>query len=236
MKSAIALFLAMGVFSCGLSTETGTISVTGSGEVLVTPDVAHLQLSISETAPTTRQAQNETNAKLAEVLKSLQNLEVAERDIQTSAISFSQDTEYDSSTRRSTVVGQIVSQTLNVQFKELTERPELLPSVLDVLGGINGIRINSLSFSLEDPQAHYVVARKLAFEKAQQKAEELAEYANLRLGAAVQISEQSVSYAANQFLQRNFALSEAESSSGSQVPGGEIPIKYDVSVVWETHR
>jgi uncharacterized protein YggE len=236
MKSVIFLFLALGLLSCGIGSEPGQISVTGSGEVQVTPDVAHLQLSISETAPTTRQAQNQTNAKLAEVLQSLEELEVADRDIQTSAITFTQDTEYDSSTRRSRVVGQIVSQSLSVQFKELTERPELLPEVLDVLGGINGIRINSLSFSLEDPQTHYIVARKLAFEKAQQKAAELAQYANLKLGAAVQISELNLSFGSSQLTQRNMAFDESVSTSSSQVPGGEIPIKYEVSVIWETLR
>jgi uncharacterized protein YggE len=235
MKTSIFTFLAMALLSCGLGSEPGQIFVSGTGEVMVSPDIARLSITLSEKAPTTKEAQNRTNIKLEEVLVALTEAGVQERDIQTSAITFTQDTEYDPERRRNEVIGQIVSQSLNIQFKALDEKPELLPTVLDVLGGIDNIRISNLLFDLEDPQSHYVTARKLAFEKAQQKAQELAEYAGLKLGKARKIVEQgsrdNLNIAFN-------TLSRAESANngGSQVPGGQITLQYTVEVDWETYR
>lgn len=113
-----------------------------------------------------------------------------------------------------------------------------MASVLDSLGSIDGIEIGNLTFSIADPQEFYIEARRLAFAKAQQKGAELASYAGLKLGRAVTISETgtgSIPYSGYGMVQRNVAMMESDSSVPSEIPGGEISISYDISIVFETN-
>ena len=237
MKKIIIALSVVLLFSCGLEKKTGTISVSGTGDVVVSPDTAQLRITVTERGQTTKEAQNLSNAKIGEVIDGLKSAGIAQNNIQTSAITFSNDNVWNSETRRNEIVGQIVSQSVSVKFEKLDESPDVLGSVLDSLGKIDGIEIGNLSFSIDDPQPLYIEARRLAFEKAEQKAQELAEYADLKLGKAVNISEsgaESVPYMNNAMLMRNEAVMEYSGGTPSEIPGGEISIRYNLSVVFET--
>lgn len=224
--------------SCGFNREPGTISVSGTGSVLVTPDTAQLRITISERGKTTKEAQSRSNIKIKEVMEGLKDAGVSENNIQTSAISFSNDTEWDANSRRNEIVGQIVSQSVSVKFVKLDESPDILPSVLDTLGSIDNIVIGNLIFSLDDPGPQYIDARQLAFQKAQQKASELAEHGEIQLGRAVSISEVStgaISMTNNiQMLTDNETRGDIAGAT-SDIPGGEISIRYSIDVVFETY-
>lgn len=238
MKKILMFIPAVLLFSCSGGQTAGTISVSGRGEVTAVPDTAQLYVTVSEKAETTRAARKLTNGKIDEALAALEAAGVADKDLQTSAIRFSNDYEWDNEARRNVLAGQIVSQTLTVRFRELDDSPEILAAALDALGGINGIEIGNLQFSLSDPQSLYVEARRLAFEKARQKAGELASYAGIDLGKAVNITESGSSpvypLAGNAMVQRNVAFAEYDSAAPSEIPGGEISITYDISVVFQT--
>ncbi len=226
-------------FSCGINKAPGTISVSGTGNVLVTPDTAQLRITVSERGKTTKEAQNESNIKIREVMEGLKEAGVSGNNIQTSAISFSNETVWNTNTRRNDLVGQIVSQSVSVKFDKLDESPGILPSVLDTLGSIDSIEIGNLIFSLNDPGPQYIEARQLAFKKAEQKAIELAEYAGISLGRAISISEASIGAMP---LTGNIQMKLFESESGgditgtpSEIPGGEISIRYEINVLFETN-
>jgi uncharacterized protein len=238
MKKLLIALSAVLLFSCGLEKETGTISVNGTGDVIVSPDTAQLRISVTEKGQTTKEAQNMSNAKIGEVLTGLKSAGIEDNNIQTSAITFSNDNLWNPETRRNEIAGQIVSQSVTVKFENLDESPDFLASVLDTLGTIDGIGIGNLSFSIDDPQPLYIEARRLAYEKAKQKAEELAEYAGMKLGKAMSISEGGAGpapYMGNVMLQRNIAVLDSGTGAPSEVPGGEISISYNISVVFETH-
>lgn len=226
------------LFSCGLAKESGTISVSGSGSVMAAPDTAQLVLTVSEKAKTTKEAQNLANGKISLVTETLNGAGIDMKNIATSAIRFSKDYIWNDQTRRNEIIGQVVSQTVTVKFNDLDGSPSLLASVLDSLGSIDGIEIGNLMFSIAYPQEYYIEARRLAFEKAKQKAYELSDYAGLKLGRAVSITETgtgNLPYGGYGMVQRNVAVMEYEGAAPSEVPGGEIPISYDISIVFETN-
>lgn len=235
LVSVAILFLS----SCGGQDFPGSISVSGDGSVTVAPDTAHLRITVAEKGKTTKEAQNLTNKKIQEVLSALHYAGLEDSDMQTSALRFDNETEWDNDARKTIIIGRIVSQTISVTFSNLDEKPDTLVSTLDSLGNIDGIEIGNLAFSIEDPQEHYIEARRLAFEKAKQKATELANYAEVTLGKASGISEGS-SYAAPAgpiMVQSNIMRSYDDSTGGSissELPGGEITISYSVHVVFET--
>ena len=136
------------------------------------------------------------------------------------------------------MVGQILSQSVSVKFEKLDKSPGILPSVLDTLGAIDRIEIGNLVFSIDDPEVQYIEARRLAFQKAEQKAGELAGYAGIKLGRAVSISENSTGFMP---LTSNVQMALYESRESdmagapSAVPGGEISVDYEITVIFETH-
>lgn len=235
----ILLSISMLLFaSCGNQEIPGNISISGDGSVTVAPDTAHLRITVSEKGKTTKEAQNQTNKKIQEVLSALHYAGLNDANLQTSALRFDNETEWDNETRTSRIVGRIVSQSINVTFRDLDQKPDTLISTLDTLGDIDGIELGNLSFSIEDPQEYYITARKLAFEKAQQKATELASYANVTLGKASSINEGSSYMPPGPMVQSNFAREYDGIDGGyvgSELPGGEITISYSVHVIFETY-
>jgi uncharacterized protein len=124
---------------------------------------------------------------------------------------------------------------LVVKFENLESNPRLLATTLDVLGSVDGIQIGNLGFSMQDTTDHYVEARKLAFDKAMQKARELASYADVKLGKALTIDEVQGS-TGFPMVQSNVARSYDSSDTGNtELPGGEIEISVALDVVFETH-
>lgn len=225
--------------SCGMGKEPGTIAVSGTGSVLVSPDTAQLRITVSERGKTTKEAQNESNKKIKAVMEGLKTAGVSEDNIQTSAISFTSDYIWNNDTRRNELVGQIISQSVSVIFEKLDDSPGTLPTVLDTLGTIDKIEIGNLLFSLNDPGPRYIEARQLAFKKAEQKASELAGYAGITLGRAVSISEASTG-SMPMTGNTQLKLYESEYKGGmadepSDVPGGKISISYNINVVFETN-
>lgn len=69
------------------------LSVQGKGEVYAAPDMATLSISLSKTAPTTKEAQNFVATKMSEVQSLLKNFPIKAEDIQTQNITIG--TEYD---------------------------------------------------------------------------------------------------------------------------------------------
>ncbi|HRI36621.1 MAG TPA: SIMPL domain-containing protein [bacterium] len=165
-----------------------TVSVSGDGQVSLRPDTASIRIAVSELASTTRAAQQATNTKTTEVLAILRKSGIKDENIRTSNISFS--TEYDWSSSERKVLGQRVRQELEAKVSNLGPSDQNnLSILLDALAGIENIEIYSVSFDLDDQEQAYGNARKLAFEKAREKAAELAGLAEEELGRIVSISE-----------------------------------------------
>jgi len=83
--ASICLLLLSG---CARPSFKGSITVSGRGSVFASPDTASLSISIEESAPTTKEAQELTNRKMQEVITSLKTAGIEERAIQTSRIVF----------------------------------------------------------------------------------------------------------------------------------------------------
>ena len=149
-KLVIASICLLMLAGCARPGFKGSITVSGKGSVYASPDTASLSISIEESAPTTKEAQELTNRKMQEVIASLKAAGIEERAIQTSRIVFDKLQEWHEPTRKYVILGQRVRQSLVVKFENLENNPRLLASTLDVLGSIDGIQIGNLGFSIQD--------------------------------------------------------------------------------------
>ncbi|MCI2077090.1 MAG: SIMPL domain-containing protein [Sphaerochaeta sp.] len=230
IRTAIVALLAIGalVLAGCATTEAvqGTITVTGSGTVEVKPDMASFRVTAKETRDTTKEAQNATNEKVAQVLALLRAQGVAEDDITTQSLNLY--TEYTWENNKQQKVGESCSQTLSVKLRDLSQ----LGSVLDQLGGIDSLSLDSIQFDKADKSAELAEARRKAALDAKQKAGVYAETYQMILGAPLSITEGTT---ATQPVYRNAKLALAvasEAMTATEAPSGVLSLNAVVTVVF----
>ena len=202
MAIALALVLAVvGVCGCTAGPTTiGTVDfnsqqegiwVSGEGEVTVTPDIATLWLGIEVQADTVAEAQSQAAEAMNSVKTALTDNGVDEKDIQTQYFSIYQDTRWDSINDEEVVVGYRVTNMVTAKIREIDKIGAIIDAVA-VAGG-DYTRINNISFSVDDPTPYYEEARQEAMADAKDRAEQLADLAEVTLGKPFYISEGTIS-------------------------------------------
>jgi len=68
-------------------TTIGTISVSGQGEMMVTPDVAYVQVGLETSGTTAKEAQDANAKQFANLSKALKELKIVDKDIKTTSFS-----------------------------------------------------------------------------------------------------------------------------------------------------
>lgn len=207
-----------------------SINVSGEGKVTATPDIVQIKAGVSEVKNTTKEAQEATNKKIANILKILKKYNIPEKNIQTANLSY--DTEYDWSKEKREKIGQRVRQSLSIKIPDIIENPQKITDILDELGNIDGLELNSVTFDIEDKKEIFTKARAEAFAKAQQKAEELANLGNLKLLKPISISEAKSTYYPPVY--SNYARSEMsmDVGGGSSLPAGELEITSNIEIIF----
>ena len=211
-----------------------SITVSGEGKITATPDIVRISLGVSELADTTKKAQHQANEKLERIISILTDNDVPERNVQTSNLSFRPEYDWKGDDGRK-LVGQRVSQTLTIKIPDINTKTERVTKILDSLGEIDGLELNSVNFDIEDKKEFFSSAREQAFEKARQKAKELAQFGSVKLGKPISISEANISY--NPMPYSNFARKEMVMADGMgggpSLPSGELDVTAKVNVVFE---
>lgn len=165
------------------------ISVAGKGEASVAPDMAMLSLAVVRNAKTADAALAANNAAMKEVLASLRNAGVADRDLQTS--NFSVQPQYRQQEPKNgvmpppEVVGYEVSNMVTVRVRDLAKLGGLLDSSIKL--GVN--QGGQISFTNDKTDGVLSDARKAAVADAMEKAKTLAEAAGVKLGRVIEITE-----------------------------------------------
>lgn len=167
--------------------RTGNVSdvltVSGTGRVTATPDIAKADLSIVVERSTAAAAQDEANRKSNAVVNYLKGAGISEEDIRTS--SYDIFPQYDYTSGRGVIRGYSVTQTLEVKIRDLDKADTVLDGVVDA--GVN--QVNNFRFEIDDPEALKAEAREKAIDDAHEKAEELKDQLGVRLGRIVSFSE-----------------------------------------------
>ena len=223
-----ALLLITALVSCSTNTAATErrVTVSGTGTVTLVPDMVTFSVNVSETAKTTSLAQQAANAKMAAILTILRNYNIADEDIVTSGLSFSSDYRWTDS--QEVKVGERVSQTLSVRLRDLDSFSKLV----DELGTVSGISLNSVNFASSKYEEAAVKARQLAYQNAHDKALVYAMVSGMSLGAPVSISDGYDTYGSV----RNFAVAEAKSTAAmamdyaTEVPTGQLSVTINVNV------
>ena len=186
MRSLIAaLAISLAFMTPVLAETTPTISVSGQGEVSVTPDMAHIAIGVTHEAKAAQEAMDRLAADLTAITERLENAGVADKDMQTSGLRLDIVQNYSSTTNTPRITGYMARSQIAIVVRNLQDLGPILDTV--VADGAN--QISNLQFDVVDRKPHLTRARQAAVADAQQKAETIALAAGTSLGSIQAIRE-----------------------------------------------
>jgi hypothetical protein len=177
------------------SQSTG-IWVSGQGTVTAVPDMAILSIGVEAEAATVDEAMDEAAVAMDRVIASLHANGVAENDIKTQWFDIYPINEWvdvDYSVKSwiedgyEILVGYQVTNMVTVKIRNVEATGQVIDAAAKAGGDL--IRINGVSFTVDDPSIYEGEARAQAIADARAKAQQLASLAGVHLGSPFYISE-----------------------------------------------
>jgi uncharacterized protein YggE len=145
------------------TSQPGTISIQGEGEVYAEPDLAYVSSGVVSEAGNAREALSANSANMAALIELLKSTGVADRDIQTSNFNVQPQYDYNKSGgNRHKIVGYLVSNNVSVRIRDLDN----LGTVLDQMVSVGANSIDQVSFAKNDTKALNDQARNHAMQDA----------------------------------------------------------------------
>lgn len=201
------------------------ISVTGTGLVEAVPDMATIQLGVTQENREAGAAMQAVSQSVAAMMERLEGFGIAPRDIQTRRLTLNPVWSNDPSPKdnRQRITGFAASNNISVRVRDLDSLGTILDAVIDA--GANDF--NGLQFSVQEPEGLIEQARRAAVADAIAKATQLATAAGVGLGAVQSMSEQDYGRP-----QPMMMMEAASRGGGVPVAAGEVTLSVSVSMVF----
>ncbi len=203
------------------------ISVSGEGRASAAPDMAVLGLGVSAKAATVKAANSRVQEAMGDLLDSLEDNGVEEKDIQTSQ--FSIYPEYDYRNGEQILTGYRVSHMVQVKVRDIDKAGEVIDDAVEAGGDL--LQVQSISFTIDDTTALRSEAREEAVADAQAKADELATLAGVSLGKATYITE-SISTPYPQPYYDRGGVYAMEEAPVTEISAGELEVVVSVHITY----
>jgi len=161
-----------------------TVTVTGTGDVSVAPDVADIIIGVTVQKPTVAAAQSSAAASMTAVIAAIKKDGVAAADITTTDVSLTPVYDYSGGSTPK-LVGQQFINTVKVTVRNLSS----LASVVDDSIAAGATTVNGITFRLDNPKQAETQARQLAMADARSKADALTAAAGTSVTGVATITE-----------------------------------------------
>jgi uncharacterized protein YggE len=200
----------------------GTITVSGHGEVLLTPDALRLELSVEVDALGAADALNAARATMAELRRAVSETGVAAADQQTSSFNLWQRHD-----KHGVPNGYQASESLALLLRD----PSTIDLVLTVAGEAAGdrLRVGGLGFTVLDPGPARDDARRLALAEAERVARVYADAAGRSLGSLVSLAEGGARVVGRRSARVMAASADAGMEPGTHTVGVDVTAEWNFS-------
>lgn len=208
------------------------LTINADGRSTRTPDLAVFSAGVTSQAKTASEALTANSTDMNRVVATLRKAGIADKDIQTSAISlnpiYGQPVVGPNGVvqQEPRIVGYQATNTVTVKQRELKQ----FGKVLDTLVAAGANQINGPSFQLDNPDAALDEARSSAMRKARARAELYASAAGLKVVRIVSISESGGYVPPMPVAYAKVSMPEAASTP---VAPGEVEANVNVTVQFE---
>ncbi|MCL5782224.1 MAG: SIMPL domain-containing protein [Patescibacteria group bacterium] len=236
---------------------TSTISVDGTGDAVAMPDVATFSFSVQETAKTVADAQKAATDKINNALKVVRDAGIADKDINTLSYNINPHYEYQNAVcsyeltpvssgvavsslqvaspvrycppGKSVLTGYEVSQTIQVKVRDLSKAGSIFTSI----GSLGVQNVDSLTFSVDQPETVKAEARAKAITDARSKAQILAKQLGVSLKRITSYYESSGPYPIYGMGVKAMAATDSVAAPSPEIPAGEQKVTSNVSITYE---
>jgi hypothetical protein len=205
------------------STAEHTVTVTGTGEVSVAPDVADVLIGVTVQKPTVKEAQSAAATAMNATIAAIKKDGVADKDIVTVNVSLDPVYDYGSGNSVPRLVGQSFSNTVKVTVHDMTG----LGAVIDDSITAGATVVQGVNFRLNDPKSVEAQARQLAMTDARSKADALASAAGVQVKGVASITEVTTS---SPITYASGALDKAVAMSSTPIQTGTTDTQIQVTV------
>ncbi|MBI2633381.1 MAG: SIMPL domain-containing protein [Parcubacteria group bacterium] len=161
-----------------------TINIQAEGKVTALPDLATISLSVLTEGKDPKILQQENTAKMNKITEFVKSKNIEEKDIKTTEFNLNPKYQYEAN-KNPFIIGYELRQTLQVKMRDFGLVGEVVNGA--VQNGAN--QITSLEFTIENQDALKKEARDIAFKKAREKAQVMADAAGVQLGDVMNFSE-----------------------------------------------
>lgn len=188
---SIILLAAVALSACGPATIVAnptppqrTMNVNGTGMVMLTPDIAYINIGVHTEMATAAEAVSSNTTQTQQVVDAIKKMGVDAKDIRTTNFSIYSNTQNDPQTGAKLGTTYVVDNTVYVTVRKLDKLGDLLDAT--VKAGANSI--NSIQFDVQDKSAAIKQARDEAVKDARAQAQELATASGVSLGDLQNVS------------------------------------------------
>lgn len=179
------LALALVLSACAPAQGPRTLSVSGSGDAFLAPDIAYIYIGVHTESPTAADAVTDNTAQTEKLMQAIRDFGIDAKDIRTTNFSIWPMDRFDPGTGMpSGEKTYAVDNTVYVTVRNL----ETLGDLLDTAVQAGANTVNSIQFDVAEKDGALKEARAAALEDAKSQAQALAEAAGLSLGEIRTIS------------------------------------------------
>lgn len=203
---------------------SGTIVVSGTGRIELTPDIADLRLGVSIARPTVDGARAEAASAMTAILAAIRAAGVADGDVRTTMVSVQPRYDYRDG-KPPVLTGYELSNAVEVTIRDLAG----IGGVIDGSLAAGATSMEGLAFRVDDPTDAERAARLGAMAQARARADVLAEAAGVaiaRVDAVVEGGDWSPGPP------RPMAARLAMSDAATPVEGGTVEVIVSVTVTY----
>ena len=215
------------------NTTNGTISrsiqVTGFGEVSLEPNIATFSINVVTQRDNASLAREDSARKLNQLFASLKSFGIEQKDIMTTNYSLYPEYVYEKNKIRR-IEAFNVSNNLNVKVRQLGRLGSVIDGVIKLDSG--DIRINNISFNVDNSTIYEDQARESAIKDAIAKASKIAKNANVQLGPPMLIVDVEPFSNVNPIGVQRAMMAEMDSTP-TTIATGQIIIEANVQVTFE---
>ena len=213
------------------------IFVSGTGRVAVDPDLAILKLGIDVQDESVSAAHARATAAMIAVSNAVEGTGVEDRDIQTQRFNIQPVYRWEEvisrtgkRTNEQVLDGYRVTNSIAVKVRDL----DSVSTVIDdaTVAGGDDIRINGISFTIEDPTEARIQARIEATQAALAHGQQIADAAGVALGKPISLSESGLSQPQSPFNVRSELAFADSAGAPTPIEAGELEIVVTVSAVF----
>lgn len=206
--------------------------VTAEGKVYAAPDISLLDVGVEVQKANLTDAQRQAAESMSKIMKVLKAEGIADKDIQTRQYSIYPVRNWDDKKQQEYLVGYRVTNSVMVKIRQIDNTGGIIDKVTQAAG--DDVRINNISFSIDDPIPYYKTAREKAVQYAMEKAKQIADTSGIKLGKPLYITESTPYY---QPVVRNYLkagdMMEASVPAPTEISGGELEVSVNIQMVYD---